>query len=123
MTGKTNMPTKRRVAAAAKLLQSCLTPSDPMECSLPGSSVHEICQARVLEWGAIAFSHAILQFSLILQIKSVPPFQCINGFSMYKHLNPCDLLRGLFANTASPLLDKVGTLNIRVPSAWFPNVC
>ena len=58
MTGKTNMPTKRRVAAAAKLLQSCLTPSDPMDCSLPGSSVHEICQARVLVWGAIAFSNA-----------------------------------------------------------------
>ena len=52
------MPTKRRVAAAAKLLQSCLTPSDPMDCSLPGSSVHEICQARVLVWGAIAFSNA-----------------------------------------------------------------
>ena len=43
-------------AAAAKLLQSCLTPSDPMDCSLPGSSVHGIFQARVLEWGAIAFS-------------------------------------------------------------------
>ena len=36
--------------------QSCLTLSDPMDCSLPGSSVHGIFQARVLEWGAIAFS-------------------------------------------------------------------
>ena len=35
---------------------SCLTLSDPMDCSLPGSSVHGIFQARVLEWGAIAFS-------------------------------------------------------------------
>ena len=35
--------------------QSCLTLRDPMDCSLPGSSVHEIFQARVLEWGAIAF--------------------------------------------------------------------
>ena len=43
-------------AAAAKLLQSCSTPSDPMDCSLPGSSIHGICQARILEWGAIAFS-------------------------------------------------------------------
>ena len=33
-----------------------MTLSDPMDCSLPGSSVHEIFQARVLEWGAIAFS-------------------------------------------------------------------
>ena len=36
--------------------QSCPTLSDPMDCSLPGSWVHGIFQARVLEWGAIAFS-------------------------------------------------------------------
>ena len=40
--------------AAAKSLQSCPTLSDPMDCSLPGSSIHGIFQARVLEWGAIA---------------------------------------------------------------------
>ena len=39
-----------------EVAQSCLTPSDPMDCSLPGSSIHGICQARVLEWVAIAFS-------------------------------------------------------------------
>ena len=43
-------------AAAAKSFQSCLTPSDPMDCSLPCSSIHGIFQARVLEWVAIAFS-------------------------------------------------------------------
>ena len=43
-------------AAAAKSLQSCPTLCDPMDCSPPGSSVHGIFQARVLEWGAIAFS-------------------------------------------------------------------
>ena len=36
--------------------QSCPTLCDPMDCSLPGSSVHGISQARVLEWGAISFS-------------------------------------------------------------------
>ena len=46
-------------AAAAKSLQSCPTLSDPMDCSLPGSSVHGIFQARVLEWGATAFSPTI----------------------------------------------------------------
>ena len=40
----------------SEVVQSCLTPIDPMDCSPPGSSVHGICQARVLEWGAIAFS-------------------------------------------------------------------
>ena len=42
-------------AAAAKSLQSCLTLCDPTDCSLPGFSVHGIFQARVPEWGAIAF--------------------------------------------------------------------
>ena len=40
----------------SEVAQSCLTLSDPMDCSPPGSSVHGIFQARVLEWGAIAFS-------------------------------------------------------------------
>ena len=39
-----------------EVAQSCPTLSDPMDCSLPGSSIHGIFQARVLEWGAIAFS-------------------------------------------------------------------
>ena len=43
-------------AAAAKSLQSCLTLCDPIDGSPPGSPVHGIFQARVLEWGAIAFS-------------------------------------------------------------------
>ena len=43
-------------AAAAKSLQSCPTLCDPIDGSPPGSSVHGIFQARVLEWGAVAFS-------------------------------------------------------------------
>ena len=45
-----------KVKSESEAAQSCLTPSDPMDCNLPGSSVHGIFQARVLEWGAIAFS-------------------------------------------------------------------
>ena len=45
-----------KVKGESEVAQSCLTFSDPMDCSLPGSSVHGIFQARVLEWGAIAFS-------------------------------------------------------------------
>ena len=44
----------------SEVAQSCLTLSDPMDCSLPGSSVHGIFQARVLEWGAIAFSDSLV---------------------------------------------------------------
>ena len=43
----------------SEVAQSCLTLRDPMDCSLPGSSIHGIFQARVLEWGAIAFSMRI----------------------------------------------------------------
>ena len=50
------MVLRREWRAAAKSLQSCPTPSDPTDCSLPGSSIHGILQARLLEWGAIAFS-------------------------------------------------------------------
>ena len=49
-----------KVKSESKVAQSCPTLSDPMDCSLPGSSVHGIFQARVLEWGAIAFSEYTL---------------------------------------------------------------
>ena len=45
-----------KVKSEREVAQSCPTLSDPMDCSLPGSSVHGIFQARVLEWVAIAFS-------------------------------------------------------------------
>ena len=45
-----------KAKSESEVAQSCLTLSHPMDCSLLGSSVHEIFQARVLEWGAIAFS-------------------------------------------------------------------
>ena len=55
-------------ATAAKSLQLCPTPSDPMDCSLPGSSVHGIFQARVLEWVAITFSKRTLRLPQIALI-------------------------------------------------------
>ena len=45
-----------KVKSKSEVAQSCLTLRDPMDCSLPGSSIHGIFQARVLEWVAIAFS-------------------------------------------------------------------
>ena len=45
-----------KVKSESEVAQSCPTLSDPMDCSLPGSSVHGIFQARVLEWGAVTFS-------------------------------------------------------------------
>jgi len=48
----------------SEFAQSCPTLCDPMDCSLPGSSVNGIFQARVLEWGAIAFSKSSCLFNL-----------------------------------------------------------
>ena len=53
-----------KVKNESEFAQSCLTLSNPMDCSLPGSSVHGIFQARVLEWGAIAFSISLLRCGL-----------------------------------------------------------
>ena len=51
-----------KVKSESEVAQSCSTLSDPMDYSLPGSSIHGIFQARVLEWGAIAFSGYSHQF-------------------------------------------------------------
>ena len=50
-----------KVKSESEVAQLCSTPSDPMDCSLPGSSVHGIFQARVLESGAITFSDLLAQ--------------------------------------------------------------
>ncbi len=55
-----------KVKSESEVAQLCPTPRDPMDCSPPGSSVHEVFQARVLEWGAIVFSAEVLENALIL---------------------------------------------------------
>ena len=55
-----------QVKSESEVAQSCPTLSDPMDCSLPGSSVHGIFQARVLEWDAIAFSKTTSNMFLCL---------------------------------------------------------
>ena len=54
-----------KVKSESEAAQSCPTLSDPMDCSLPGSSAHGIFQARVLQWGAIAFSVSLLKEMLL----------------------------------------------------------
>ena len=58
-----------KVKSESEVTQSCLTLSDPMDCSLPGSSIHGIFQGRVLEWGAIAFSN----FKIYQVSNTLPP--------------------------------------------------
>ena len=60
-----------KVKSKSEVAQSCPTLSDPMERSLPGSSTHGIFQARVLEWGAIAFSSRA-SYSMVNSLPNMP---------------------------------------------------
>ena len=62
-----------KVKSESEAAQSCPTLSDPMDCSLPGSSAHGIFQARVLEWGAIAFSN--LPYRVTIKLEN---YKCLN---------------------------------------------
>ena len=68
-----------KVKGEGEFAQSCPTLSDPMDYSLPGSSIHGIFQARVLEWGAIAFS--TIGVSGVLKVSY---YYCVTvNFSLY----------------------------------------
>ena len=58
-----------KVKSESEVVQSCPTLSDPMDFSLPGFSIHGIFQARVLEWGAVAFSYRGVGMSKIGKAK------------------------------------------------------
>ena len=72
-----------KVKIESEVAQSCLTPSDLMDCSLPGSSTHGIFQARVVEWDAIAFSEKNIYFCFIEYAKA---FDCVDHNKTWKIL-------------------------------------
>ena len=70
-----------KVKSEREVTQLCLTPSDPMNCSPPGSSIHGICQARVLEWVAVALSYTA----------SIQLYMCVyQWLSCVRLCNPSD---------------------------------
>ena len=82
-----------KVKSESEVTQSCPTLHDPMDCSPPGSSVHGIFQARVLEWVAIAFSIKVSSPPLIGQDKKIYIYIYINFtfytiFQIYKQYSP-----------------------------------
>ena len=87
-----------KVKSESEVAQSCPSLCDPMDCSLPGSSVHGIFQARVLEWGAIAFSHIHTTVFKInnqpgstVQHRELCSIFCnnLNGKRIWKRMNIC----------------------------------
>ena len=97
-----------KIKSESEVAQSCPTPRDPMDCSLPGSSVHGIFQARVLEWGAIAFS----SWSLLklISIKSVMPSNHLNLCHLFLLLPSLFPSIGVFSNESG--------LHMRGPKYW-----
>ena len=81
-----------KVKSESEVTQSCLTLRNPMDCSLPGSSVHGIFQTRVLEWGAIVFSEKLY---ILMQISPGD-----GNMSLYfcLLLSPCDFLNRIITH-------------------------
>ena len=94
-----------KVKSQSEVAQSCPTLSDPMDCSLPGSSVHGIFQARVLEWGAIAFSRAVHYAFLCVWVPE--------GISVFLFFS---LIYSLGLNLLSLLINLVFLAQIRLSS-------
>ena len=89
-------PQCMKVKSESEVAQSCLTLQDPMDCSPPGSSVHGIFQARVLEWGAIAFSgflYSVRYFHYFYPVKRYLVENCVLGKGNFieknYHLGDC----------------------------------
>ena len=68
-----------KVKSESEVAQSCPTLSDPMDCSLPGSSAHGIFQARVLEWVAIAFSKSLQAINAGEGVEKREPSYTVGG--------------------------------------------
>ena len=119
-------------------LMDCSPPGDLMDCSLPGSSVHGIFQARVLEWGAIAFSLMWYQFSSIQFSRSLRPHEsqhsrppclsptpgvysnsCIESVMPSSHLILCrPLLLLPLIPPSIRVFSNESTLRMRWPKYW-----
>ena len=82
-----------KVKSESEVAQSCPTLCDPMDCSLPGFSVHGIFQTRVLEWGAIAFSFRSIEWLIYISTKFYKVCEGqYNSVTVLSHLGLYDIL-------------------------------
>ena len=99
-----------KVKSESEVAQSCPTLSDPMDCSLPGSSVHGIFQARVLEWVAIAFS-SIYAYYLYIRIYVVLSCSVVSDSFNLKNCSPSG--SSLYGISQARILDWVAISSSR----------
>ena len=126
-----------KVKSESEVAQSCPTRSDPMDCSLPGSSAHGIFQARVLEWGAIAFSMKVYSVPQTLMYKILvvcllvaqsclilcDPMDCSSpGFSVHEILQ-ARILKwvGILSpgNLPDPGIELASLVSLALPGRFF----
>ena len=116
-----------KVKSKSQVARSCPTLSDPMDCSLPGSSVHGIFQARVLEWGAIAFSS--LSLYIYNWITLLYNWNTVNQFSSVQLLSHVRLFvtPWIAARQASRIITnswssfKLMSIKLVIPSSHLIN--
>ena len=108
-----------KVKSESEVSQSCRTLSDPMDCSPPGSSIHGIFQARVLEWGAIAFSQNVyILFQNLLKILLVKFIPSLNSYVNCKfHLQAFIFMNIIYQRNNDLLLN---TISYEETTFWFP---
>ena len=103
-----------KVKSESEVTQSCPTPSDPMDCSPPGSSVYGIFQARVLEWGAFAFSKGCITLGLsCLALSRIVNFFPILGMfstSISSTIFSCPFF--LSSSSGTPVIRMFGHLTL-----------
>ena len=85
-----------KVKSESEVAQSCPTLRDPMGWSLPGSSVHGILQARVLEWGAITFSNLSGQWILMCLITNTMQRQVLKSWENPSTLYTIKMIQNVF---------------------------
>ena len=104
-----------KVKSESEFAQSCQTLSDPMDCSLPGSSVHGIFQARGLEWGVIAFSVVYLRLLTFLLAILIPP--CASSSPEFLMMYSARLHTSFIGYNRSPRVSCTGLSLIPRPSS------
>ena len=107
------MKVKREIEVA----QLCLTLSYPMDCRLPDSSIHRVFHARVLEWGAIAFSPCSLRDSQ--ESSLTPQFKSINSSNEYSGLFPLGWI-GWISLQSKGLSRVFSNTTVQKPQFFYP---
>ena len=114
-----------KVKSESEVGQSCPTLSDPMDCSPPGSSVHGIFQAKVLEWGAIAFSEFKYDLKQIPYDYTVEVTNRFKGLDLIRvpeelWMEVCDIVQEAVIKTI-PMKKKCKKANscLRRPYKWL----